>query len=67
LPIIQVHLLQGRSTEAKRKFAEEATQAACRCFDVKSEQVRIIFSEMAQENYAISGVLVADWDKKTSH
>jgi 4-oxalocrotonate tautomerase len=63
LPIIQVHLLQGRSVEAKRKFAREATEAACRCLDVNAEQVRIIFSEMARDDYAISGVLVADRDK----
>ncbi|MDR0617109.1 MAG: tautomerase family protein [Synergistaceae bacterium] len=67
LPIIQIHLLQGRSTEAKRKFAQEATEAACRCLDVKAEQVRVIFSEMARDDYAISGVLVADRDKNASH
>jgi 4-oxalocrotonate tautomerase len=67
LPIIQVHLLQGRSVEAKRRFAAGATELACRCFDVKPEQVRIIFSDMERENYAIAGVLAADRDKSTSH
>jgi 4-oxalocrotonate tautomerase len=66
LPIIQIHLLQGRSTEAKRLFAEETTRAACRCLDVNAEQVRIIFSEMAREDYAIAGTLVADREKKTT-
>ncbi|MDR0648200.1 MAG: tautomerase family protein [Synergistaceae bacterium] len=63
MPIIQVHLLQGRSRDAKRRFAREATELVCRCLDVKPEQVRIIFSEMEREDYAISGVLAADWDK----
>ncbi|MDR1019941.1 MAG: 2-hydroxymuconate tautomerase family protein [Synergistaceae bacterium] len=67
MPIIQVHLLQGRSVEAKRQFAAEATDLVCRCFDVKSEQVRIIFSEMERENYSISGTLVSDRDKNTGH
>jgi 4-oxalocrotonate tautomerase family enzyme len=58
-------LLQGRSAEAKRKFADEATQVACRCLGVGAEQVRIIFSDMPPENYAVAGVLSADKDKKT--
>ena len=67
MPIIQVHLLQGRSADVKRRFAREATELVCRCFDVESEQVRIIFSEMERENYSISGVLAADRDKKADH
>jgi 4-oxalocrotonate tautomerase len=66
LPIIQVHLFQGRSVEAKRKFAQETTEAACRCLDVKAEQVRIIFSEMTRDDYAISGVLASDRDKDSN-
>jgi 4-oxalocrotonate tautomerase len=64
LPIIQVHLLQGRTAEAKRQFASEVTQAACRCLNVEAEQVRIIFSDMPRENYAVAGTLTADRDKK---
>jgi 4-oxalocrotonate tautomerase family enzyme len=62
-----VHLLQGRSAEAKREFAREVTQLTCRCFDVNAEQVRVIFSEMERENYSIAGVLTVDRDKNASH
>jgi len=60
MPIIKVNLLQGRSTEVKRKYAAELTKLTCECLDVKPEAVRIIFSEMAHENYSIAGVLKAD-------
>jgi 4-oxalocrotonate tautomerase len=58
-----VNLLQGRSVEAKRKFADEVTRSACCCLGVQPEQVRIIFFDMPPENYAIAGVLSLDKDK----
>ncbi|MCL2683928.1 MAG: tautomerase family protein [Synergistaceae bacterium] len=63
MPIIQVNLLQGRSTEAKRKYAAALTKLTCECFDAPPETVRIIFSEMARENYAVAGTLYADAKK----
>ena len=60
MPIIQVNLLQGRSTEVKRKYAAELTKLTCDCLDVAPESVRIIFSEMAREDFAIAGILAAD-------
>lgn len=63
MPIIQVNLLQGRSVEAKRKFADEVTKAACGCLGAQPEQVRVIFSDMPPENYAVAGVLSLDKDK----
>ena len=64
MPIIQVNLMQGRTVEAKRKFAAEVTNLACDVLNVRAEQVRVIFNEMPRENYAIAGTLVADRDKE---
>jgi 4-oxalocrotonate tautomerase len=58
-----VNLLQGRSVEAKRKFADEVTKSACNCLSVRPDQVRVIFSDMPPENYAVAGVLALDKDK----
>ena len=63
MPIIQVNLLQGRSTEAKRKYAAELTKLTCDCLDAPPESVRIIFSEMAHEDFAVAGVLASDRKK----
>ncbi len=62
MPIIHVNLLHGRTVEAKRRFSKELTDLACDCLDVKPDQVRIIFSEMSREDYAIAGTLVCDRD-----
>jgi 4-oxalocrotonate tautomerase len=63
MPIIQVNLLQGRSTETKRKFAAEITRVTCECLSTAPEQVRIIFNDMPLENYSIAGTLAADRKK----
>ena len=63
MPIIQVNLLQGRSVETKRKYAAELTKLTCECLDASPESVRIIFREMAHEDFAIAGILAADRKK----
>jgi len=63
MPIIQINLIEGRSADAKRKFAAGATKLTCDCFDVSPEQVRIIFNDMKPENYSIAGTLIADRKK----
>ena len=63
MPIIQVNLLQGRSAEVKRKYAADLTKLTCECLNAPPEAVRIIFNEMAHENYAIAGTLAADRKK----
>jgi 4-oxalocrotonate tautomerase len=63
MPLIEVNMLQGRSDETKRKYASEMTRITCECLGVKPESVRIIFSEMPPENFAIAGKLSADIKK----
>ncbi|QTX32825.1 2-hydroxymuconate tautomerase family protein [Aminithiophilus ramosus] len=60
MPILQVHLLKGRTADQKRQLVREVTEAVSRSLDVRPDQVRIILSEMDREDYAIAGTLVAD-------
>ena len=60
MPTIHVNLLEGRTVEAKRKYAAEVTKLTCECFEVTPEKVRVVFNDMKHENFAIAGVLVAD-------
>ncbi|MDR2180150.1 MAG: tautomerase family protein [Synergistaceae bacterium] len=60
MPIIQVNLLEGRSTEQKRKAAADMTKVICEDFDVKPEQVRIQFIDMSPANFSIGGTLTID-------
>jgi 4-oxalocrotonate tautomerase len=63
MPIIQVHLLEGRSGEQKKKLVSEMTTAVCSSLNVAPEQVRIILSEMSPEDYSVAGVLFSDKKK----
>jgi len=60
MPIIQVHLIKGRTVDQKRKLVANITDAVVKSLDVKNENVRIILQEMAKDDYAIAGTLVMD-------
>jgi len=60
MPIVQIHLIQGRDKDKKKQLVKKVTQAICESLDVESKNVRIILSEMMPENYAIAGELVQD-------
>lgn len=60
MPILQVELLKGRTTEQKRAMAERVTQALVETVNCKKEDVKIIIREMEREDYAAGGVLASD-------
>jgi 4-oxalocrotonate tautomerase len=60
MPIIQVHLFEGRTLDQKRKLVASMTDAVVKSLDIKPEDVRIILEDMARHDYAIAGVLAAD-------
>jgi 4-oxalocrotonate tautomerase len=60
MPIIQVHLIEGRTVDQKRKLVAAMTDAVVKSLDVKPEDVKIILEDMARHDYAIGGVLVMD-------
>lgn len=62
MPIIEVHMLEGRTIEQKRELVGQVTEAVCRSLGSRPEQVRIILSEMPKEDYAIAGTLHCDKD-----
>jgi 4-oxalocrotonate tautomerase len=60
MPIVEIHLLEGRNVEQKRKLAKEVTDAICRAVDVKPDAVRIIIVVMPLTNFAVAGELRID-------
>lgn len=60
MPIIQVHLLEGRSREMKDNLVRNLTRAVCESLGTKEDQVRIILSEMSCENFAVGGITMAE-------
>ncbi|HET9839749.1 MAG TPA: 2-hydroxymuconate tautomerase [Candidatus Angelobacter sp.] len=60
MPIVQVTLLKGRTIEQKRKVAERITAAMVEEAKAAKEAVVVTFVEVAREDYASGGVLMAD-------
>jgi 4-oxalocrotonate tautomerase len=63
MPIVQIHLLEGRSVEQKRALVRKVTEAVCETANCPPEAVKIILSDMAFHDYAEAGQLKADTRK----
>ena len=50
MPIIQVHMLEGRTQDLKKKLVANMTEAVVKSLGVKPEDVRIILMDMAKSN-----------------
>lgn len=55
MPIIQMHLLEGRTVAQKRKVVKAVTDAVVESLGVPRDTVRIIISEMPSEHFAVGG------------
>lgn len=55
MPIIEIHLLEGRSTEQKRAVSAGVTDALVAALNVRREQVRILIHEVGPEDFSIAG------------
>ncbi|MDI9558452.1 MAG: 2-hydroxymuconate tautomerase [Pseudomonadota bacterium] len=60
MPIIEVHMFEGRTVDQKRKLVAEMTGAVVKSIGVKPEDVRIILQDMARYDYSIAGKLAID-------
>jgi 4-oxalocrotonate tautomerase len=69
MPIIEVHLLEGRSVAQKRAMISEITQAVVRALGVNPESVRILIDEMQAEHFAVGGLSAGErpLNKRNGH
>ncbi len=58
MPIIEMHMLVGRSVEKKRKAVAAMTAALVETLEIKPETVRILITEHTEEHFAVAGVTV---------
>ena len=64
MPLIEVHLLEGRSPEQKRALLEGITRAVQDSIGASLESIRVWIHEFSNEEYMAGGVLAADKKKK---
>lgn len=60
MPVIQVHLIQGRSVDQKRMLVKKITEAVCESVNVPAESVHVMLTDMKREDYADAGILHLD-------
>jgi 4-oxalocrotonate tautomerase len=63
MPVVQITMLQGRSTEQKRKIAKRITDALVEEAGARREGIIVAFNEVSKENYASGGELMIDKGK----
>ncbi len=59
MPIIEMHLLEGRTVEQKRKAAAAITGAVVDSLGVRPEQVRILITEHGLDDFSVGGKTAA--------
>ncbi|KEO56189.1 2-hydroxymuconate tautomerase [Thioclava pacifica] len=55
MPVIQIHLMEGRTEAQKEALMREVTRAAVDTLGVKPESVRILLQELRSGHFAVAG------------
>ena len=55
MPIIHVHVIEGRTDKQLSALMEILTTAAAESLDVKKEQVRVLIQEVPNKHWGVGG------------
>jgi 4-oxalocrotonate tautomerase len=64
MPLVQITMLQGRTTDQKRKIAKRITDVMVEEAGARREAIVVAFHEVSKESYASGGELIADKSPK---
>jgi len=64
MPIIEMHLMTGRTVEQKRRVVAAVADAAATALGVSKDTVRILITEHGLEDFAVSGITVGERSEK---
>jgi 4-oxalocrotonate tautomerase len=56
MPILEMHIVEGRTVEMKRKAVAAITAAIVESMQVRPDQVRILITEHSAEHFAVGGI-----------
>lgn len=60
MPVVQIDMAEGRTTEQKRELAKKVTAAIVETAKCQPEAVTIVIRESAKQHIAKAGVLMSD-------
>jgi 4-oxalocrotonate tautomerase len=61
MPIVTIHLLEGRTPEQKKQLIENVSSAIIHTLAAPPESVRVILNEMPFDHYGIGGLPVLEY------
>lgn len=59
MPIIEMHMMVGRTTEQKNRVAVAVTEAVAKSLDCSADTVRILITEHATDGFYVAGQTMA--------
>ena len=60
MPVITVHMYEGRTVEQKRALVEAITRAMVEIARSRADQVNVIIQDVPRTNWGLDGKLAAD-------
>lgn len=62
MPIIEMHMIEGRTVEQKQRLAAAVTAAVAESLDCSPETVRILITEHGREEFYVGGMTKSQRD-----
>ena len=62
MPLVEIHILRGRTAEQKRKLLEAVTRAVHESLEAPLPSIRVWIQEFGAEEYMVAGRLRSDDD-----
>lgn len=66
MPLVEIHLLEGRTAEQKKKLLASVTEAVHESIGASLQSIRVWIHEFPDDNYMAAGQFAADRKKKTA-
>ncbi|HXV77208.1 MAG TPA: 2-hydroxymuconate tautomerase [Candidatus Polarisedimenticolaceae bacterium] len=60
MPLIEIHLLEGRTAEDKKKLLASVTQAVADSIDAPLQSIRVWINELSADDYMVAGHMASD-------
>ncbi len=67
MPIIHVHILEGRSDEKKKKMALRVSEAVSETLGAPLESIRVLVHETSPDDWHIGGKSKSDRDRENNN
>lgn len=67
MPLVQINILEGRSTEMKDRLIAEVTDAVSRTLGAPQESIRVLLYELPKQHWAVGGKSMAAREAEKSN